>query len=501
METVETRLRLSRVELALLVLAVIACRILAIAAFPIYDDAFITYRYAANLAAGHGLVFNPGASWEPVLGTTTPGYALLLAGLASLGMKVLDASLCVNILCDAVSAVVLARLLGSALVPSTVALLAFASIPEIARVSVGGMEPPLFVLLALIAVAFHAENKPLWSGLATALCCTVRPEAALLAFILLGHLWLTGTRRVRATGLFVVPLIVVGAISAGALWYVYGSPISQSVVAKAQVYSTAGWFRVREILSSAFGPSLPMRLVLVIVVLGFWRSCLRRGALFPFTLFAAAMVAAYLLAQKKTWGWYFYLPLTAWCAWLGLGTDKLVEWIGEERIKLFSERKLRWLPIALAVGAVIAVGTYSRLRPDQVTPLVYKRLESWAREARLEERQATVLASDIGAIGYYGRTRVLDSQGLVWPEALSYPGRNELIRAHLPDYVMLVAIRLRVESFVEDEVLGKVYRPIRRFDTLQADVREGLSPRPRGLPYSWRQDYIIYERIQPGVGE
>ena len=33
------------------------------------DDAYITFRYARNLLAGNGLVYNPG---EWVLGTTTP---------------------------------------------------------------------------------------------------------------------------------------------------------------------------------------------------------------------------------------------------------------------------------------------------------------------------------------------------------------------------------------------------------------------------------------------
>jgi hypothetical protein len=40
------------------------------------DDAFITYRYAARLATGHGLTYNDG---ERILGTSTPGYAMLLA--------------------------------------------------------------------------------------------------------------------------------------------------------------------------------------------------------------------------------------------------------------------------------------------------------------------------------------------------------------------------------------------------------------------------------------
>lgn len=43
-----------------------------------YDEAFITFRYAANLSRGLGLVYNPG---ERYLGTTGPGWAILLGGL------------------------------------------------------------------------------------------------------------------------------------------------------------------------------------------------------------------------------------------------------------------------------------------------------------------------------------------------------------------------------------------------------------------------------------
>lgn len=40
------------------------------------DDAYITYRYGENIARGRGFVFNPG---EHILGTTSPGQALLAA--------------------------------------------------------------------------------------------------------------------------------------------------------------------------------------------------------------------------------------------------------------------------------------------------------------------------------------------------------------------------------------------------------------------------------------
>jgi hypothetical protein len=40
-----------------------------------HDDAYITFRYAANFARGEGLVYNLG---DEVLGTSAPLYALVL---------------------------------------------------------------------------------------------------------------------------------------------------------------------------------------------------------------------------------------------------------------------------------------------------------------------------------------------------------------------------------------------------------------------------------------
>src|SRR5512139_1123733 len=48
----------------------------------VYDDPFITYRYADNLAHGAGFVYNPG---ERVLSTTTPLFALGLTPFAYMG--------------------------------------------------------------------------------------------------------------------------------------------------------------------------------------------------------------------------------------------------------------------------------------------------------------------------------------------------------------------------------------------------------------------------------
>src|SRR5687767_7427050 len=44
------------------------------------DDAYITFRYSENLAAGRGFAYNPP---DRVQGTTAPLYALILAGPAA----------------------------------------------------------------------------------------------------------------------------------------------------------------------------------------------------------------------------------------------------------------------------------------------------------------------------------------------------------------------------------------------------------------------------------
>jgi hypothetical protein len=48
----------------------------------VFDDAFITFRYARNIALSRGFSYNLG---PPVLGTTTPLFTAILAFIAALG--------------------------------------------------------------------------------------------------------------------------------------------------------------------------------------------------------------------------------------------------------------------------------------------------------------------------------------------------------------------------------------------------------------------------------
>ena len=488
--------RLSRNEVVLLALTVFVARLIASRAFPIYDDAFITYRYARNLAHGLGMFYNPGAPWEPILGTTTPGYTMLLAGLNFLGLPIVGTSLAINFLCDALSAVFLIQLLDRRLVSSVLAVLAFAAVPEIARISAGGMEPPLVVLCALLALRLTLDGRMLAAGTVSAIACTLRPECVLLVLTLAVFTMVRRGALVR----YLAPVVVIGALVVGALTWIYGSPISHSIVAKAAVHSgeqRAGFSRLPDILAQAFGPSQPMRMLTAVVAIGAVSMLLRRSKLLPFAVFATLIVVAYLIAHPKTWGWYFYAPMVAWVAWLGLGCEQIARWIGFEKLRLQASGGVRASTIAGCALCVGAVSTFPYLRPDRVTPLVYGHFEQWAKEARIAELKPTILASDIGAIGWYADTRILDSAGLVWPEALKVTRQVDQIRKYLPEYAILVVRRSRLEPFrLDDHALAEMYRPVRRFNEYNKTGLDKLNPDIAELPDWWEQDYIIYERIK-----
>ncbi len=486
--------RVGPLGVALLAAAVVACRLLALRAVPIYDDAFITYRYAQNLARGAGLVFNPGAAWEPVLGTTTPGYGVVLAGLVALGLEVRQASLGLNLLADATSLWLLARLFDRRAVPTVIAGLGLAALPQLARISMGGMESPL-LLCATLAAALAARARgpgksaagarPVVAGLLAAACVSLRPESVLLVLVLgLAHLR-PPARLVR----YAAPVLAFGAAYTALLWWVYGSPVPQSVVAKSGLPDPVDWtVRARIILTESFAPLLPMVAALPLVAWGAVRLLARRVGPWPLVAFALAMVAAYLLKRPKTWGWYFYLPLASWVVCVAAGTEALLERLG------LAARAQRALARPLVVGGlaalVVAAGAVAiGRRPDAVTPNVYEAMAAWAEEDRPAERGASVYASDIGAIAFFSGARVLDAEGLVWPAALAYEDKLGAVREHRPEYVLLVANHARLGAFLADPELTAAYALHRRFD---ARGRTELAFDAETLPRGWVQDYALY---------
>jgi hypothetical protein len=295
------------------------------------DDMYITYRYAQNLAAGRGLVFNPG---ERIFGVTDPGVALLLAAAhraTGLAIPLLGTWL------HALSIAAIAGLLLTAARhtnrrPEAIAagiLLATSSVLWAAQ----GSGPPVALALLLVAASWQ-EKHPAWAGLVAGLAVICRPDA-LVGVAILGLLGAAkekcnqdgkdpkdaGQRQGRgalpwAYGLAAAVVVALGGFAARA-WF--GTLIPNTLAAK-RAYAAldperwqsglAFWSRGYELLASSAGPLAIGIVVLGIVGLVFLaRSAGRPGLLLALNGMVLAVI--YPLLRVPFFVWYAAPPLTA----------------------------------------------------------------------------------------------------------------------------------------------------------------------------------------------
>ncbi len=155
------------------------------------DDPFITYRYAANLLAGHGLVFNVG---ERVEGFSSPLHLLLSVLLLKIAPSV-DILFKAKLLGLGLAALALwqtgrlARAVGLSDGEGLLAQTLIALNNNFALAAVNGMETTLAVCLVLASVLTFGREIEGRVGVRSAgllfLALLARPEAALLFAVLL----------------------------------------------------------------------------------------------------------------------------------------------------------------------------------------------------------------------------------------------------------------------------------------------------------------------------
>jgi arylsulfatase A-like enzyme len=180
-------------DVGLVVLAILAAA-LGARAFRdyVFEDAYITYRYAENIAAGRGFAFNPG---ERVLGTTTPLYSLILAGAGRLGLDIPTAGTVLSCLSLAAAALCGAWILWRHAHPGLAVLHAVALLWGVGGMYVfTGMETAFYSLLLHAAAIAALRQKPVVCGALVGLACVTRYDAVVFAGVLLA-LWWLGKRR------------------------------------------------------------------------------------------------------------------------------------------------------------------------------------------------------------------------------------------------------------------------------------------------------------------
>lgn len=471
------------------------------------DDAFITFRYARNLVAGLGFVYNPG---EHVLGTTTPLYTLLLAGLARLlGTGAYpDLALILNALLEGLSVVLLYRLgqatSGSRAFGAALGLL-WAISPMGVTFAIGGMETSLVTFLLIATFYAYVVNHSRLAAAVGGLATLARPDALLApALTLLDATW----RRRRLPWVEAcLWFAVVAPWLAFATWY-FGSPLGQSIIAKSVAYhlppaaALVNWLQVLSVpfFEHQAIPSYPPLIGLIVYMTLYLvgaRDLVRRCPhSLPLVIYPAAYIAAFSLANPLIFRWYWAPPLPFYFLGILAGVWALL------RDALMPIRRAA-TPSVPAFAAIVLLFAGLSLNawtlhpdhgPDRPAPdMAFIRLEAlYARAAQalksnLRESQI-VAAGDIGVLGYTTDARILDTLGLVSPEAShyyplpptayvgNYAVAPALIAAERPDYVVILEAYGR-KTLLIDPAFQADYRLVQRWDDPivdQAYASDGL---------------------------
>lgn len=178
----------------IVLLALVFALFVQIVTATVPDDAFVTFRYARNIAEGYGAVYTIG---ERTAGL--PNFLwLVLVTLprALFGADVVTGAIVLGVGCT-LACVVLAYVLAKRFTggAGVVAALLTAGGSILAAHGVAGTETPLFVLLVLAVCLALATGHPLVAGVLAALAVMTRADGVVLA--LLGEVWLvvTAVRR------------------------------------------------------------------------------------------------------------------------------------------------------------------------------------------------------------------------------------------------------------------------------------------------------------------
>lgn len=274
------------------------------------DDAFISFRYAKNLAEGYGLVFNPG--FERVEGYTNLSWVLLLAGGYAVGIAPENAASILSIAATVALWAVLARFLwrdrpdGRKAYLILIPLLLLALTRSVAVWSTSGLETRLFELLVVAgALRLLHEDEALELGSATVLplasllfafASLTRPDGVLVAACALGALCLYRWRRTIARPAWALRSFAVCAGVIGAHYLFrrayYGDWLPNTYYAK--VDGRTWWSMGGEYLAS-FGLEYAVYLWLPFIVAAL-RFHKRRSSLVTPIVFAAIVLphAAYI---------------------------------------------------------------------------------------------------------------------------------------------------------------------------------------------------------------
>jgi hypothetical protein len=452
------------------------------------DDSYITYRYARNILAGDGFVFNPG---ERVMGTTTPLYTFLMTGLGALSggtnAPFPALALVVNAMADAGTCLLLwylGRRIGSPVAGAGAALV-WAIAPYSVTFATGGLETSVYVFLLTGMMAAHISQRRTLAALGGVLALLTRPDAILLVGpIMLDRVWQAWKHKERLQPAELASFLVPGLAWAAFATAYFGSPVPHSVSAKLAVYRLEGGSALIRLLqhyatpffeNNTFGGAgIAVGLVLYpfLSLLGALKAFRVQPRLWPFLIYPWIYLLVFSLPNPLIFRWYLTPPLAAYFLLILTGAEKIVRDIAARRATPERANTARF-GLAVALALIVALPLASTLTEWQMRPdhgprrpapeMAWFELELLYRQAAdviapYINEESLLAAGDVGVLGFYTRANILDTVGLNSPRTLDYYPLDEayyvtnyaipsdLFLAELPDWIVVQEVYVRLTA-------------------------------------------------------
>jgi hypothetical protein len=418
------------------------------------DDAFITFRYADNIAAGHGFVYNLG---QHVLGTSTPLFTFILSTLSVLSVKPVVAALMIGLLCSGATAVVMYRLAHVLRFGdwSFLPALLFILWPRSIVTDTCGMETALFGLMTVAAVYYHHRRLEYYALAAATLAAVTRYEGFLLLALLLAAVFWRDRRHFWSY--LIAPAVIILPWLLFAFVY-FGSIIPHSVTAKLALYARFAYESPWENLKYMMAWHNPLGWAMFAAAVwgGFW---MHRKQLFGRleALWMIGMVLFYTFSRTHLFFWY---PSPLYPVYLLFAAAAAVALTDLGAVRKINAAPLRYV-VAVAAISVLAWGNRPKIlsfgSQQETLQTVHREIGNYLFGHG--EPADVVAAEDIGYMGYYSQLNIIDRDGLVSPEAVPYNRAGqyfELINDFRPEWVVAYS-GSPLSAFITEDRFLKLY--------------------------------------------
>ena len=412
------------------------------------DDCYITFRYARNIVEGNGFVFNLG---EPILGTSTPLWTVLLAiaGFVFGSANIPLSSVVLSIVMD-IGVVTLLWKLGSKSERTTwiLAAVLYVGYPKSILIGSSGMESSLVAILMLGAFTLYLMDKGKTSASLLGLLLLTRADGAIYVAVMLGWMWIE-RKRFPLNELLTIAIVAAPWLVFSQLYF--GSVVPHSIMAKSVSYEhlfpafdpvrvLAGYLPFEALRTSSVLVRLPIIAAMLIPVFAglvlLWRQK-SRFALWP--AFFIVYTLAFSFARVIMHDWYYIPGFLAYFITLSSLVYYLLSTMG------MSRTTLKWWIKSLTVicFALYLIVISIRLGKNVGAPFE-REYGDLARYFR-DKSGSTILLEPIGFVGWLSGSYIYDPIGIVSLDVVSlrhsYAGSDQwwldFVRASLPDYIVL----------------------------------------------------------------